>query len=203
VERFLLGGQITGMRLHLIGQPRLSVGCTSKPHSKRSYSSSADGRSPHTIRQYRRHGTALANWLAATKTPTDVAKLTPAVLAEFFADDAAKKPAPIGKCSGRWVDREDLPHKLAVRERAPILGTVVRCCCLAPRIRSWKTIAELNALGEQVPGWPHDASAVILKALHSPNLPSGDEDVAAWSKAPSADAQCAWYAIAKFRERTV
>jgi site-specific recombinase XerC len=25
---------------------------------------SADGRSPHTIGQYRRHGTALANWLA-------------------------------------------------------------------------------------------------------------------------------------------
>ena len=50
----------------------------------------ADGRSPHTIGQYRRHGTALATWLAATGAPTDVAKLTPAVLAKFFADDAAK-----------------------------------------------------------------------------------------------------------------
>ena len=50
----------------------------------------ADGRSEHTVRQYQRHGTALANWLAATTSPTDVAKLTPAVLAKFFADDAAK-----------------------------------------------------------------------------------------------------------------
>jgi integrase/recombinase XerC len=50
----------------------------------------ADGRSPHTIGQYRRHGTALATWLAATRAPTAVATLTPAVLAKFFADDAAK-----------------------------------------------------------------------------------------------------------------
>src|SRR5262245_1378148 len=50
----------------------------------------ADGRSPHTIGQYRRHGTSLANWLASTRAPTTVAKLTPEVLARFFADDAAK-----------------------------------------------------------------------------------------------------------------
>ena len=50
----------------------------------------ADGRSRHTIGQYRRHGTALAIWLATTRAPTLVAKLTPAVLAKFFADDAAK-----------------------------------------------------------------------------------------------------------------
>jgi integrase/recombinase XerC len=50
----------------------------------------ADGRSPHTIGQYRRHGTALANWLAATGAPTTVAKLTPEVLARFFGADAAK-----------------------------------------------------------------------------------------------------------------
>lgn len=50
----------------------------------------ADGRSPHTIGQYRRHGTALANWLATTGGPTSAAKLTPEVLARFFADDAAK-----------------------------------------------------------------------------------------------------------------
>ncbi len=50
----------------------------------------ADGRSPHTIGQYRRHGAALTNWLAATRAPTTVAKLTPAVLAKFFADDTAK-----------------------------------------------------------------------------------------------------------------
>ncbi|HEX5050424.1 MAG TPA: tyrosine-type recombinase/integrase [Planctomycetota bacterium] len=51
---------------------------------------SADGRSPHTIGQYRRHGTALATWLAATGTSTTVAKLTPDLLARFFAADAAK-----------------------------------------------------------------------------------------------------------------
>jgi len=50
----------------------------------------ADGRSPHTIGQYRRHGTALANWLATTGAPTTVAKLTPDTLAKFFSADAAK-----------------------------------------------------------------------------------------------------------------
>lgn len=49
----------------------------------------ADGRSPHTIGQYRRHGTALATWLAARRV-TAVAKLTPDLLARFFADDAAR-----------------------------------------------------------------------------------------------------------------
>jgi integrase/recombinase XerC len=50
----------------------------------------ADGRSPHTIGQYRRHGTALANWLATTGAGTNVADLTPDLLARFFASDAAK-----------------------------------------------------------------------------------------------------------------
>jgi integrase/recombinase XerC len=51
----------------------------------------ADGRSPHTIGQYRRHCTALANWLAATGASASVADLKPELLARFFADDAAKK----------------------------------------------------------------------------------------------------------------
>jgi site-specific recombinase XerC len=50
----------------------------------------ADGRSPHTIGQYRRHGTALANWLGTAGIGNDVADLTPDVLARFFASDAAK-----------------------------------------------------------------------------------------------------------------
>ena len=50
----------------------------------------ADGRSPHTIGQYRRHGAALVAWLAESRAPGPVAKLTPAVLARFFADDTAK-----------------------------------------------------------------------------------------------------------------
>src|SRR5215207_3815392 len=50
----------------------------------------ADGRSPHTVNQYRRHGAALAAWLAATRAATAVAKLTPELLARFFAADSAK-----------------------------------------------------------------------------------------------------------------
>jgi integrase/recombinase XerC len=50
----------------------------------------ADGRSPHTIGQYRRHVTALGTWLTATGTATDVASLTPEVLARFFASEAAR-----------------------------------------------------------------------------------------------------------------
>jgi integrase/recombinase XerC len=50
----------------------------------------ADGRSRHTIGQYRRHGAALIAWLAETGAPTTVARLTPDLLARFFAADAAK-----------------------------------------------------------------------------------------------------------------
>jgi integrase/recombinase XerC len=49
----------------------------------------ADGRSPHTRNQYRRHGKALATWLEA-RGVTSVAGLAPELLARFFADDAAK-----------------------------------------------------------------------------------------------------------------
>jgi integrase/recombinase XerC len=49
----------------------------------------ADGRSPHTIGQYRRHVTALASWLAANGSK-QVAKLTPEILARFFSTDNAK-----------------------------------------------------------------------------------------------------------------
>ena len=50
----------------------------------------ADGRSPHTIGQYRRHGTALAKWFVTTGASTDVASITPAALAKFFAADDAR-----------------------------------------------------------------------------------------------------------------
>jgi integrase/recombinase XerC len=50
----------------------------------------ADGRSEHTVGQYRRHGNALVAWLAATGNGTNVADLTPNVLATFFASDAAR-----------------------------------------------------------------------------------------------------------------
>jgi len=48
----------------------------------------ADGRSPHTIGQYRRHGTALVTWLAGRRVKR-VAALTPDLLAQFFGDDTA------------------------------------------------------------------------------------------------------------------
>lgn len=50
----------------------------------------ADGRSPHTIGQYRRHGTALATWLATSGAGADVADLTPDLVARFFASPAAR-----------------------------------------------------------------------------------------------------------------
>jgi len=74
----------------------------------------ADGRSPHTIGQYRRHGTSLADWLAATGASTNVAKLTPDLLAKFFGDDAAKN-----SCRGG--------PKKAVSLNA--MRTSVRCLC--------------------------------------------------------------------------
>ncbi len=49
----------------------------------------ADGRSPHTVGQYRRHVTTLTAWLAERRVKT-VAKLSPDLLAAFFADDAAR-----------------------------------------------------------------------------------------------------------------
>lgn len=50
----------------------------------------ADGRSLHTISQYRRHGAALANWLAKTGCPTTIASLDPPVLARFLAAEDAR-----------------------------------------------------------------------------------------------------------------
>ena len=73
----------------------------------------ADGRSPHTIGQYRRHGTALATWLADRRI-TSVAKLTPDWVARFFADDAAKN-----SCRGGT--------KKAVSLNA--MRTSIRCFC--------------------------------------------------------------------------
>jgi integrase/recombinase XerC len=74
----------------------------------------ADGRSPHTIGQYRRHCVALANWLATIGASTNVAKLTPDTLARFFGDGAAKN-----SCRGG--------PKKAVSLNA--MRTSVRCLC--------------------------------------------------------------------------
>ncbi|MCA8948429.1 MAG: tyrosine-type recombinase/integrase [Planctomycetes bacterium] len=73
----------------------------------------ADGRSPHTIGQYRRHGAALVTWLA-TRQVKVVAALTPELLAQFFADGAAKM-----SCRGG--------PKKAVSLNA--MRTSIRCFC--------------------------------------------------------------------------
>lgn len=73
----------------------------------------ADGRSPHTIGQYRRHCTSLATWLGTTGSGK-VADLTPDVLARFFAADAARQ-----SCRGG--------PKKAVSVNA--MRTSVRCFC--------------------------------------------------------------------------
>lgn len=73
----------------------------------------ADGRSPHTIGQYRRHSTALATWLAQRDVRA-IADLTPDLLARFFADGAAKT-----SCRGG--------PKKAVSLNA--MRTSIRCFC--------------------------------------------------------------------------
>ncbi len=50
----------------------------------------ADGRSPHTIGQYRRHVGTLIDWVATTGAGSDVTDLAPDLLARFFANGAAK-----------------------------------------------------------------------------------------------------------------
>jgi len=61
----------------------------------------ADGRSPHTLAQVRRHVLLLARWLAEQGLPDDVAALDPPALAKFLAspearltsEGAAKRPS--------------------------------------------------------------------------------------------------------------
>jgi len=50
----------------------------------------ADGRSVHTIGQYRRHVRALARWLAAERLPLDVAAIGHGDIAAFVASPAAR-----------------------------------------------------------------------------------------------------------------
>lgn len=50
----------------------------------------ADGRSPHTRGQYRRHLGALERWLAATGRPSGLAAIDHGTLAAFLVSDAAR-----------------------------------------------------------------------------------------------------------------
>jgi integrase/recombinase XerC len=51
----------------------------------------ADGRSPHTIANYQRHVAALDQWLAAHGRSADLDAITPALLAEYLADDDVRR----------------------------------------------------------------------------------------------------------------
>src|SRR5881397_2422170 len=50
----------------------------------------ADGRSPHTAGQYRRHITLLATWLAANGRGTTVEEIDHEALAQFLASPCAR-----------------------------------------------------------------------------------------------------------------
>ena len=50
----------------------------------------ADGRSPHTVAQYRRHIRLLARWLEAERRPQAMAAITHEVLAAFLTSPAAR-----------------------------------------------------------------------------------------------------------------
>ncbi len=56
----------------------------------------ADGRSPHTIGQYKRHITALARWMAGNGHGLDVVHLDHEALALFLTSEAVQK-RPDGK----------------------------------------------------------------------------------------------------------
>ena len=71
----------------------------------------ADGRSPHTIGQYRRHVGSLVQWVGVTK---HVDRLKPDVVARFFAADVARN-----SCRGG--------RKKAVSLNA--MRTSIRCFC--------------------------------------------------------------------------
>lgn len=95
----------------------------------------ADGRSEHTRKQYERHVRALIAWLATTDHGTEVESLTPSVIAEFLASEAATGSAHGGtkkassanamrtsiRCFARWAHESGLvaanPARLLRRAR--------------------------------------------------------------------------------------
>lgn len=89
----------------------------------------ADGRSHHTARQYERHVRAMIGWLVETGRPTTLHAISPGIVAEFFASDAAKKSARGGskkatsanaqrtslRCFLRWAHESGLTTTNAAR----------------------------------------------------------------------------------------
>jgi site-specific recombinase XerC len=61
----------------------------------------ADGRSPHTVGQYRRHVRRFASWLEAERLPDDVAQLEPEHVAAFLASvETVRRPDGRSKRAG-------------------------------------------------------------------------------------------------------
>jgi len=95
----------------------------------------ADGRSLHTRRQYGRHLRSLITWLEQRRRPRTLRSLTPSVVAEFFASEAANTSARGGakkatstnamrtsiRCFCRWAHESGLiasnPARLLRRAR--------------------------------------------------------------------------------------
>ncbi len=102
----------------------------------------ADGRSEHTRKQYERHVVALIDWLNATGRTTDVGNITPTIVAEFFASNAARASARGGmkkattanaqrtslRCFLRWMHESGLATTNAAR-----LLKRARCAAPPPR----------------------------------------------------------------------
>jgi site-specific recombinase XerC len=62
----------------------------------------ADGRSHHTIAQYRRHVLRFASWLETEVLPDEVAALEPEHVARFFAPaEGLRRPDGRAKRTGR------------------------------------------------------------------------------------------------------
>jgi site-specific recombinase XerD len=99
----------------------------------------ADGRSEHTRNQYQRHVASLIAWLTEANRPTELEAITPAVVAEFFASDAAGTSARGGRkkatsanaqrtslrCFFRWAHESGLTPTNAAR-------LLKRARCTAP-----------------------------------------------------------------------
>ena len=89
----------------------------------------ADGRSEHTRKQYQRHVVAFLGWLNRNNRETDIASITPNIVAEFFGSDAARISARGGtkratsanaqrtslRCFLRWAHESGLASSNAAR----------------------------------------------------------------------------------------
>ncbi len=131
----------------------------------------ADGRSPHTIGQYRRHVAALGRWLGAND---DLASITPDTLARFLtspvartrADGAAKKATSANalRTSVRaffaWCAAADLVSKNPAR-----LVRRARCGASPPRALSDAEVARLEALIGGARGAACERDRVFVRLL--------------------------------------